>query len=192
MPQKLASKTKIHFKPGWYYETTMEAHMCLHLLLCFSFSSDCMQINCCWVLKSPKQLLQQCYNEATETLAGKLCVNRMLCSAPSATCFVRLTWDVISHVFYVHLMQPHFCRSVSHCYSAILVIHNVWCIGLSRGHVYFTYEKAPREPQEEKLPASPLPPTKNCLAILSKQLLNYLPTGTNRRLTGTLNRHGFY
>lgn len=25
MPQKLVSKTKIHFKPGWHYETTMEA-----------------------------------------------------------------------------------------------------------------------------------------------------------------------
>lgn len=106
----------------------------------------------------------------------------------------RLTWDVISHVFYVHFMQPNLSRSIFHCYCAIFVIHDIWCICLSRGHVYFPYKRPPWELQKEKLPASPLPPTENCLAILNKhfKLLNSLPTGTNRRLMGTLTRHVFY
>lgn len=126
-------------------------------------------------------------HQAADASAGR-------CTQICVACFVRPTWDVLSHIFYVHFMQPDLRRSVSHCYCAVFVIHNIWRIRLSRGHVYFTYKKPPWELQKEKLPASPLPPTKNCLAILNKhcKLLNSLPTGTNRRLMGTLTRHVFY
>lgn len=103
-----------------------------------------------------------------------------------------LTWDVISHVLYVHFMQPNLSRSIFHCYCAIFVIYDIWCIHLSRGHVYFTYKRPPWELQE-KLPVSPLPPTENCPATLNEHfnLLNSLPTGTNKRLMGNTNQTCF-
>lgn len=169
----------------------MEARVCLHLLLCFRFSLDCLQMNCCWTVRCPRQLLLQCVRLSYRNL------NRVHASGHLTQICVsvmRLTWDVLSHIFNVHFMQSNFSRSISHCYCAVLVIHNIWSIGFSRGHVYFTYKKPPCELQKEKLPASSLPPTKNGPAFLNKhfKLLNFLPTGTNRRLMGTLNRHAFY
>lgn len=69
--------------------------------------------------------------------------------------------------------------------SGVSVFPEGMCTSPTKGH---------RGSYRKKLPAPLLPPTENCLAISNPlfKLLNSLPTGTNRRLMGTLTRRVFH
>ncbi len=49
-----------------------------------------------------------------------------------------VTWDVVSIIFDVHLVQASLCRGVFHSDGAVLVVCNMRTGSSARGHPHFT------------------------------------------------------